>query len=244
MPKIRLDSLVQQRIDCATSKAKGLIQTGKVRTLDGTPLRTPGESVDTSLELTIDEGPKYVSRGGLKLDAGIENSSIKIAGLVTIDVGSSTGGFTDCLLQNGASKVYAVDVGYGQLDWKLRQDSRVTVMERTNIRNVTIDDLDELPSVFVADCSFISLKLILRALVPIISEKAEGLVLIKPQFEARKNQVEDGGVVRNPKVHTQVIQKVCGDALALGFDTADVIPSPIQGPAGNKEFLAYLKRGG
>ena len=242
MPKVRLDTLIQQRITCTTSKAQGLIQTGKVRTLDGTPLRTPGEGVDETLELTIDEGPKYVSRGGLKLEAGIEGSLIDVEGKVAIDVGASTGGFTDCLLQNGASKVYAVDVGYGQMDWKLRQDSRVVVMERTNIRNVTTDDLDELPSVFVADCSFISLKLILRALILLISDDAQGLVLIKPQFEARKNQVSVGGVVRDPEIHTEVIEKVSNDALALGFDTADVIPSPIQGPAGNKEFLAYLKR--
>lgn len=244
MPKVRLDTLVQQRIECSLSKAQGLIQTGKVRTSDGTPLRTAGESVNKSIELNIDEGAKYVSRGGQKLEAAIENSPIKIEGKVAIDVGASTGGFTDCLLQNGVRKVLAVDVGYGQLDWKLRQDPRVVVMERTNIRNVTADDLDEIPSVFVADCSFISLKLVLSALVPLLSDRSEGIVLIKPQFEARKDQVGEGGVVRDPQIHREVIDKVCDHAVSLGFSILDVILSPIEGPAGNKEFLACLKRGG
>ncbi|HIA48567.1 MAG TPA: TlyA family RNA methyltransferase [Candidatus Hydrogenedentes bacterium] len=244
MPKVRLDTLVQQRIECSLSKAQGLIQTGKVRTPDGTPLRTAGESVDDEIELSIDEGSKYVSRGGQKLEAGIEKFPFSVKGQVAIDVGASTGGFTDCLLQNGARKVYAVDVGYGQLDWKLRQDPRVVVMERTNIRNVTPDDLDEIPAVFVADCSFISLKLVVRALVPLLAEQAEGIVLIKPQFEARKNQVGEGGVIRDPEIHREVIENVSNEAVTLGFSIVDVIPSPIEGPAGNKEFLACLKRGG
>lgn len=243
MAKVRLDALVQQRLNCSLSKAQGLIQTGKVRTPDGTPLRTSGKPVAETIELTIDEGPRFVSRGGQKLEAGIEKTSIEISGKIAIDAGASTGGFTDCLLQHGAAKVYAVDVGYGQLDWSLRQDDRVIVMERTNVRSVTPADLDETPDLFVADCSFISLKKILEALVPLLADDAEGLVLIKPQFEARKDQVEEGGVIRDPAIHQEVIDKVIGDATALGFTVSNVLPSPLEGPAGNKEFLAYLTRG-
>lgn len=243
MAKVRLDVLVQQRLNSSLSKAQGLIQTGNVRTSDGTPLRTSGESVEDSIELTINEGPRFVSRGGQKLQAGIENTPIEVDGKIAIDVGASTGGFTDCLLQHGAAKVYAVDVGYGQLDWSLRQDERVVVMERTNIRGVLSADLDEAPSLFVADCSFISLKKILEALVPLLADDAEGLVLIKPQFEARKEQVGEGGVIRGPEIHQEVINKVIDEATALGFTVSNVVPSPLEGPAGNKEFLAYLTRG-
>ena len=244
MTKLRLDALVQQRIDCTLSKAQGLIQTGKVRTPDGTPRRSPGESVPESVEFSIDEGPPYVSRGGLKLAAGIESFPITVDGKVAIDVGASTGGFTDCLLKNGAQKVYAVDVGYGQLDWSLRQDARVVVLERTNIRNLRHGDLDEIPELFVADCSFISLKLILKALHPLIQSHSEGIILIKPQFEAKRNQVGDGGVIRDPEIHREVIENVTRDAAALGFTILDVILSPLEGPAGNREFLAFVKRGG
>ena len=161
-----------------------------------------------------------------------------------MDVGASTGGFTDCLLQHGAQKVYAVDVGYGQLHWNLRQDARVVVLERTNIRNLNREDIDEPVAFFVADCSFISVSVVLRAIVPLLVEKADGIILIKPQFEARRDQVEDGGVIRDPEVHQEVIDKVRDAALSLGFTVADVIPSPIEGPAGNREFLACLHRGG
>ena len=147
------------------------------------------------------------------------------------------------MLQYGAGHVYAVDVGYGQLDWKLRQDERVTVMERTNIRNVSPNDLSNSPSFFAVDCSFISLKRILPPINALMTEIAEGLVLIKPQFEAAKSDVETGGVVRNQEVHETVIHDVLHVAEVLGFQAIDVIPSPLTGPAGNKEFVAYLKRG-
>ncbi|MFP6583204.1 MAG: TlyA family RNA methyltransferase [Candidatus Hydrogenedentota bacterium] len=243
MTKVRLDSLVQQRIDCSPSKATGLVQTGKVRALDGTPLTKPGEQVEEDLEITIDEGPKYVSRGGLKLEAALEHFPIVIADHVVIDIGASTGGFTDCLLKNGALKVHAVDVGYGQLDWSLRQDDRVVVHERTNIRNLTAEELGDSPTRFVADCSFISLRLVLKAAAPLLAPNAEGVALIKPQFEAERNQVGEGGVIRDSAIHEAVIEKFCNEARALGFKPHDVIPSPITGPAGNKEFLAYLTRG-
>lgn len=243
MAKVRLDTLVQKRLGCSESKASGLIQTGKVRATDGTPLTQPGSQVDESFECTIDEGPKFVSRGGLKLEAALDHFPIHIHGHVAMDIGASTGGFTDCLLQHGATKVFAIDVGYGQLDWKLRQDDRVVVMERTNIRKVEADDLVDSPSRFVADCSFISLALVLKAASPLVTPDAQGIVLIKPQFEAERNQVEEGGVVRSSAVHDAVIEKFCRKALDLGFTAQDVIPSPITGPAGNKEFLAYLTRG-
>lgn len=243
MAKVRLDSLVQRRIECSPSKATGLVQTGKVKALDGTPLTKPGEQVDENLEITIDEGPKFVSRGGIKLEAGLEHFPIDVRDHVVIDIGASTGGFTDCLLQYGAAKVHAVDVGYGQLDWSLRQDDRVVVHERTNIRNLTADELAESPTRFVADCSFISLRLVLKSAAPLLAPNVEGIVLIKPQFEAKRDQVGEGGVIRDSAVHDAVIEKFCNEARALGFRPHDVIPSPITGPAGNKEFLAYLTRG-
>lgn len=243
MAKVRLDILLQKRLGVTRSKAKGLIQTGNVKAADGTPLKKPGELCTEDFEFTVEDGPKYVSRGGLKLEAALAQFPIEVNGHVAIDIGASTGGFTDCLLQHGAAQVYAVDVGYGQLDWSLRQDDRVVVHERTNIRNLNRDALDDSPTRFVADCSFISLALVLKAAAPLLAQDAEGIVLIKPQFEAGRDQVGKGGVVRDAAVHEAVIEKVCADARLLGFETRDVIPSPITGPAGNKEFLAYLVRG-
>jgi 23S rRNA (cytidine1920-2'-O)/16S rRNA (cytidine1409-2'-O)-methyltransferase len=243
MAKQRLDTIVQERTDHPLSKAQGMIQTNKVRGTDGSPLTQPGLQVPSDIELIIDEGPKYVSRGGLKLEAGLEQYPINLKDRVCMDVGSSTGGFTDCMLQYGAGMVYAVDVGYGQLDWKLRQDKRVVVMERTNIRNVDPNHLTQPPTFFAVDCSFISLKRILPTINALIPTESEGLVLIKPQFEAVKSDVEVGGVVRDEQVHESVIQGVLHSAEVLGFKAADVIPSPLTGPAGNKEFVAHLKRG-
>lgn len=243
MPKLRLDTLVQERTGHPISKARGMIQTGKVRTPDGSPLTQPAQQVESTLDLTIDEGPKYVSRGGLKLEAGLEHFPIDLSDRICMDVGASTGGFSDCMLQYGAQQVYAIDVGYGQLDWTLRQDPRVVVMERTNIRNLKAEDLSSIPSFFAVDCSFISLKRILPPINELITEAAEGLILIKPQFEAAKSEVEVGGVVRDSQVHESVIHDVFHVAEVLGFEAVDVIPSPIVGPAGNKEFVAYLKRG-
>jgi 23S rRNA (cytidine1920-2'-O)/16S rRNA (cytidine1409-2'-O)-methyltransferase len=160
---------------------------------------------------------------------------------VTIDVGASAGGFTDCLLQRGAARVYAVDVGYGQLAWKLRQDPRVVVMERTNIRHVQPENLPEQPAFFVADCSFISLKLVLPPIKALVTPDAVGVVLVKPQFEAGRSAVGKGGVVRDSAVHDSVLAEVAAAARDLGFTSDRVIPSPLLGPAGNKEFLMELK---
>jgi len=172
---------------------------------------------------------------------GATSWRLKVVGKTCIDVGASTGGFTDCLLQCGAAKVYAVDVGYGQLAWELRQDPRVVVMERTNIRNVPAEALDPRPTLFAVDCSFISLRIVLPAVWPLLARPAEGIALVKPQFEAGREQVGKGGVVRDAAVHEAVLARVREEAEGLGFDFAGVLPSPLLGPAGNREFLAHLK---
>lgn len=241
MEKERLDILVQRRFGVSRSKAQGLIQTGMVLSAAGAPLMKPGERLDADVELRLREQPRFVSRGGEKLAAAMETWSPPVAGQVALDVGASTGGFTDCLLQYGARKVYAVDVGYGQLAWRLRDDPRVVALERTNIRNLRPDQLAERPSFFTADCSFISLRLVLPAIVRVTSASPEGIVLIKPQFEAGRESVGRGGVVRDPAVREAAVQRICEEARALGFRKIDVIPSPLEGPAGNREFLAYLR---
>ena len=240
MAKVRLDVLVQTQAGVSRSQAQGLIRTGKVSAANGTLLDKPGWQVDEGTAVVIDEGPRYVSRGGQKLEAALEHFQIDVEGKVAIDVGASTGGFTDCLLQAGASKVYAVDVGYGQLDWTLRQDDRVVVLERTNIRHLGPDAFQERPNLFTADCSFISLRLVLPALKALLESDAEGVVLIKPQFEAGKDQVGKGGVVRDEAVHREVVEDVLDFAAQVGFESRGVIRSPLLGPAGNREFLAHL----
>jgi len=238
--RLRLDELVQQRAHVSRSKAQGLIRTGKVADARGNRLDKPGANIPPDTELRIDEGPPYVSRGGRKLEAALDAFHLHPAARVAIDVGASTGGFTDCLLQRGATRVYAVDVGYGQLDWTLRQDPRVVVLERTNIRNLPPDRLDRTPSFFTVDCSFISLRIVLPALLPLLDRPAEGVVLIKPQFEAGKEQVGKGGVVRDPAVRERVLDDTTQHCRSLGFSVRDVIASPLKGPAGNVEFLAHL----
>jgi 23S rRNA (cytidine1920-2'-O)/16S rRNA (cytidine1409-2'-O)-methyltransferase len=217
-----------------------MILTGKVYTPDGQKLDKPGQRVDPDTALDIRQESRYVSRGGDKLAAAIEAFGLNPAGCIAIDVGASTGGFTDCLLQHGVAGVYAVDVGYGQLAWKLRQDPRVTVMERTNIRTARAADFPARPDFFTVDCSFISLRLVLTALKPLVAPRARGIVLVKPQFEARREHVGKGGVVRDDAVHERVIAEVADAARHLGFSPGRVIPSPLLGPAGNREFLMEL----
>ncbi len=232
--------LVQRLFSVTRSKAQGLIQTGCVLAADGTALTKPGARVPADAALTLRERPKFVSRGGDKLEAAFRAFPIDVAGLTAIDAGASTGGFTDCLLQHGAARVYAVDVGYGQLAWELRQDPRVVVMERCNIRHLTADRLETTPSFFTVDCSFISLRLVLPALMPLLAPNPSGVALVKPQFEAGRDQVGKGGVVRDESVRARVVDDARLLARALGFSEIDVIPSPLPGPAGNREFLAYL----
>ena len=240
MAKERLDIIVQQRFGVTCSKARGLIQTGCVLDESGAPLSKPGARIDVDTPLQLAEAPRFVSRGGDKLDHALKEFKLELGGRIAIDVGSSTGGFTDCLLQYGAARVYAVDVGYGQLAWRLRQDERVVVMERCNIRLLTPDRLDIRPDFFTADCSFISLELVLPPLLKLLNDTPEGVVLIKPQFEAERSCVGHGGVVRDPGVHEAVIHKIATAARKLGFQKMEVTQSPLLGPAGNREFLAYL----
>ena len=185
MGKVRLDVLVQRQAGVSRSKAQGLIQTRQIFGPDGEVLEKPGQQVDEELAIRVADGPKYVSRGGQKLEAALKGFDLSPAGNTCIDVGASTGGFTDCLLQHGAKKVFAVDVGYGQLDWKLRNDPRVVVLERVNIRHLSPTLLDEAPVFFVVDCSFISLKLVLAPLHALLDETAEGVALVKNTMASR-----------------------------------------------------------
>ena len=238
--KSRLDTIVAQKAGITLSQAQGLIHMGNVFSQDGELLDKPGAHYDDTIPLDIRDGAPYVSRGGDKLAAALDAFQLDPSGHVAIDVGASTGGFTDCLLQRGATRVYAIDVGYGQLAWKLRNDPKVVVMERTNIRNVTPADFPDRPTFFTADCSFISLRLVLPPLAAVLAVRAIGVILIKPQFEAERVQVPKGGVVRDPKIHDAVIQKVIESAHEFGFTPGRVVPSPLLGPAGNREFLAEL----
>ena len=241
MEKERLDILVQRQAGVSRSKARGLIHTGQVYGPGNRKLDKPGMRLDVCTPLEIRDASPYVSRGGDKLEAAFQSFPFDVAGRVAIDVGASTGGFTDCLLQHGAAYVYAVDVGYGQLAWRLRQDPRVCVMERTNIRHVIPETLPRLPEVFTADCSFISLRLVFPVLQTLLRKPAEGVVLIKPQFEAGKTLVGKGGVVRDEAVREQTVQEVLAAAETVGFETCGVIPSPLKGPKGNQEYLAHLR---
>lgn len=238
--KERVDVVVQRRLGVTRSKAQGLVLAGSVLSLNGEVLDKPGMRIPEDMALDIREAPRYVSRGGLKLEQALAYFHLDVHGAVAIDVGASTGGFTDCLLQHGAARVFAVDVGYGQLAWSLRQDARVIVLERTNIRYLTPDRLSELPVFFVADCSFISLQLVLPPLKTLLSANAQGVVLIKPQFEAGRERVGKGGVVRDARVHAEVVDDVLEAARRLGFAPRGVVPSSLLGPAGNREFLAHL----
>ncbi|HEO71667.1 MAG TPA: TlyA family RNA methyltransferase [Candidatus Hydrogenedentes bacterium] len=243
MPKAnkqRLDALVQQRHGITRAKAQALIRAGQVVGPHGERLDKPGLRVLADMEFSIVERPRYVGRGGFKLEAALEAFDMSVAGVVAIDVGASTGGFTDCLLQHGATRVYAVDVGYGQLAWELRNDPRVLVLERTNIRRLTPDHLKERPDFFTVDCSFISLRLVLPPLRKLLAEAAQGIALIKPQFEAGPELVGKGGVVRDERVRERVVEEVLNAASEIGFAADGVIRSPLVGPAGNREFLARL----
>ncbi|UOQ42568.1 TlyA family RNA methyltransferase [Halobacillus salinarum] len=241
--KIRLDVLlVEKGLMETREKAKRTIMAGLVF-VDQIRLDKPGQKVDEEKEIVIKgRAIPYVSRGGLKLEKALNEFSIDLNGKVMIDIGSSTGGFTDCALQNGAKLSYAVDVGYNQLDWKLRNDPNVIVMERTNFRYMTLDQLTHgRPEFASIDVSFISLRIILPVLYQLIAEGGEAVVLIKPQFEAGREQVGRKGIVRDPQIHEQVITDILEFAAKEGFSTLGLTYSPITGGDGNIEFLAYLK---
>lgn len=204
----------------------------------------PGEKLDEDVDITIKENPNiYVSRGGLKLEKAINFFKLSLKDKVGMDIGSSTGGFTDCMLKNGASKVFAIDVGYGQLDWKLRNDPKVVVMERTNIRNVKPEDINETIDFTSIDVSFISLRLVLPVAKTLLSEDGEVLALIKPQFEAGRDKVGKKGIVKDKNTHFEVIKNISDFCTELGFGIEGLTYSPITGATGNIEFLICLKNG-
>jgi len=240
----RLDVLLAERkLVNSRQRAKRLIMAGKVF-VDGKKLDKPGKNVPIDADIEIQEDMPYVSRGGLKLEKAINHFNIDVRNKVAIDVGASTGGFTDCLLQHGAKFVYAVDVGYGQLAWKLRTDPRVKVIERTNIRYVKHDDLDKRIELATIDVSFISLKKVLPVVGTLLDDKGEIIALIKPQFEAGRHLVGKGGVVKNPEIHKRVIFGLIDFSTRQNYTTAGLTYSPIRGPAGNIEYFIFLKLGG
>ncbi len=222
-------------------KAKQLIMAGEVVVNDQI-VDKPGRLIPTDSTITLRNSCPYVSRGGYKLEKALKAFGINVEGKTAIDVGSSTGGFTDCLLQNGAVFVYSVDVGYGQLDWNLRNDKRVYVLERTNIRYVNPDQFDRTIELATIDVSFISLDKIVPVVASITSNDADIIALIKPQFEARRKLVGRGGVVKDPNTHYDVIHKVCEMALKNGFEIDGITYSPIKGPSGNIEYLIWLQK--
>ena len=243
MAKIRLDQHLTKTAGLESrEKARAIIMSGVVF-IDGKRMDKPGQMIDEGAELEVRGATMpYVSRGGLKLEKALSAFAVNPSGCVCIDCGASTGGFTDCLLQNGASEVYAVDVGYGQLDWKIRNDSRVHVFERTNIRRLTPADIGAKPSLAVMDLSFISLKIVLPAVFELLEETGEVICLIKPQFEAGREHVGKKGVVRDPLVHEMVIEQFVQNANAANFAIAGLDFSPIKGPEGNIEYLAHLQK--
>jgi 23S rRNA (cytidine1920-2'-O)/16S rRNA (cytidine1409-2'-O)-methyltransferase len=239
--KVRADELLaRQGLTESRSKARAMIMAGEVRVGDRV-IGKPSEMLDPSTPLELQGRLRFVSRGGLKLEHGLESFGIDVTGVLAADIGASTGGFTDCLLQRGAAKVYAIDVGYGQLDYRLRTDPRVTVMERVNARH--LETLPEPVDFACVDVSFISLVHILPAVARLLHEHGNVVVLIKPQFEAGREKVSRGGVVREPNVRRTAVERVLHEAAATGFGVMGLTPSPITGPAGNVEYLSWLKVG-
>lgn len=242
MAKKRLDVLLVERGLAETrEKAQALILAGDV-SVDGRTVNKAGTAVANESEVVLAQGLRYVSRGGLKLEHALDALGVDPSGLIALDAGASTGGFTDCMLQRGAARVYAIDVGYGQLDWRLRNDARVVTIERTNIRYLSA--LPESVDLATADLSFISLTLVLPVIGRFVKPDGRMLVLVKPQFEAGRDQVGKGGVVRDPSVHRAVLAKVRDWALTADWQVQGATPSPILGPAGNREFFLLLGRRG
>ncbi|HSO20584.1 MAG TPA: TlyA family RNA methyltransferase [Desulfosarcina sp.] len=240
-PKQRLDQLlVARKLASSRERARALIREGSVL-VSGLPATKPGTMVADTSSVTLKAADfPYVSRGGLKLEKALATFAIDPQDAVCLDVGASTGGFSDCLLQHGAAKVYAVDVGYGQLAWKLRQDARVVVIERTNARHISADIIPEKVDLITVDVSFISLRLIVPAVLPLMKPSAGLVALVKPQFEVGKGQVGKGGVVKDAQMHQEVLASLKAFFTTLPLVYRGHVPSPILGPKGNKEFLAFL----
>ena len=241
--KKRLDILVYEKgFTDSREKAKAVIMAGQVY-VDNQKADKCGQSYDENCKIEVRGAAlKYVSRGGLKLEKAINNFDFDLNGKITMDIGASTGGFTDCMLQNGAKKVYSIDVGYGQLAWKLRNDERVVNLERTNMRKVTREQVPDEIDFFSGDVSFISLKLILPVARQLMAQNAQAVCLIKPQFEAGREKVGKKGVVRDPSVHIEVVRDIYNFCLENGFDVLNLDYSPIKGPEGNIEYLIHLRK--
>ncbi len=236
--KQRLDVLLVARgLADSREKAQALVLAGEVM-LDGQRARKPGHTVADDCRLEVLARPAHVSRGGLKLAHALRQFRISVTGKVCLDVGASTGGFTDCLLQNGAAKVHAVDVGAGQLDWKIRTDARVAVHDGTNARYLRAEDIGERVDLAVCDVSFISVTMIIPAIIPVLRDGGEMVILVKPQFELERGEVGKGGIVRDAELHRKACRRVDLAVKELSFDTS-VIESPILGAKGNHEFLLY-----
>jgi 23S rRNA (cytidine1920-2'-O)/16S rRNA (cytidine1409-2'-O)-methyltransferase len=237
-PRQRLDVLIVERgLAESREKAQALILAGQVL-VNGQKAGKAGANVTTDAHLELLAQPRYVGRGGLKLEAALDHFGLSVNGKICLDVGSSTGGFTDCLLQRGALRVYAIDAGTGQLDWKLRNDPRVIVHEQTNARYLTRGEVPEPIDIAVCDVSFISITMILPAIAALLAPHAEMVVLVKPQFELERHQVGRGGIVRDPALHLQACSRVEQAVHALGFQT-EIVPSPVLGAEGNQEFLLH-----
>jgi 23S rRNA (cytidine1920-2'-O)/16S rRNA (cytidine1409-2'-O)-methyltransferase len=240
MQKTRLDILLVDRgLAESRQKAQSLIMAGQVL-VDDHVVDKPGKRVPEDVHVTVREGLQYVSRGGIKLEHALSRFRVDVTEKIVADVGASTGGFTDCLLQQGARRVYAIDVGYGQLAWRLRQDPRVVVLERTNIRH--LHSLPDPIEVGTVDVAFISLSLVFPPVMELLQPEGEIVALVKPQFEAGREQVGRGGVVKDPDVHRAVLEKVATSAMAAGLRVRGLVPSPIKGPSGNLEFFLHLSK--
>ena len=241
--KERLDVLlVSLGLAESRAKAQATIMAGEVY-VNGQKADKPGMEVDITSNIEVrGSACPYVSRGGLKLEKAMTHFDIELNDKVCMDIGASTGGFTDCMLQNGAAKVYSVDVGYGQLDWKLRQDDRVVCMEKTNFRYMTPEDIPDVLDFASVDVSFISLDKILTPAYALLKDQGEMVALIKPQFEAGREKVGKKGVVRDPKVHEEVISRIVRHADEVSFEVLDLSYSPIRGPEGNIEYLIHLRK--
>jgi 23S rRNA (cytidine1920-2'-O)/16S rRNA (cytidine1409-2'-O)-methyltransferase len=238
--KVRLDQLLVERgLADSGEKARALILAGDVL-IDGQKSDKPGRAVPNDSQVEVTARLPYVSRGGIKLAAALDHFHIDPAGRVCLDIGSSTGGFTDCLLQRGAARVWAIDVGHGQLDWKLRNDARVVVREGVNARYLAAENIPETFDLAVCDASFISATLLIPSIVPVLKKRGEMVVLVKPQFEAGKGEVGKGGIVRDPEQHRRACERVQACVEALGFRST-LIESPIKGAEGNREFLLYAQ---
>ncbi|MBV9762324.1 MAG: TlyA family RNA methyltransferase [Acidobacteriaceae bacterium] len=239
----RLDiAVVERGLAASREKAQALILAGQVK-VDGQRADKPGRMVAGASRVEVERAQRYVSRGGLKLEAALENFGVSVRGRVCLDVGTSTGGFTDCLLQHGAARVHAVDTGAGQIDWKLRTDSRVILHERVNARYLEEAELGERVDVIACDVSFISLTLLIPALAKLLADGGDWILLIKPQFEVGRELVGKGGIVRDAAAHRMACEKVTGALGSAGF-AVELMESPITGAEGNREFLAHGRRRG